>query len=89
MRIVSNAGTDRVVDLIQPWLRPGHRMDLASETLSLILSHLFRSEQFNRWLALDDEERTPSRLVEMLGFDYFTLLDRLTIARRPLNRDVA
>ena len=37
--------------------------------------------QFNRWLALDDAERTPSRLVEMLGFDYFTLLDRLTIAR--------
>ena len=37
--------------------------------------------QFNRWLNLDDRERTPSRLVEMLGFDYFTLLDRLTIAR--------
>ena len=35
MRIVANAGTDRVVDLIQPWLRPGLRMDLASETLSL------------------------------------------------------
>ena len=38
-------------------------------------------KQFNRWLDLDDEERTPSRLVEMLGFDYFTLLDHLTIAR--------
>ncbi|MBF1236003.1 MAG: SWF/SNF helicase family protein, partial [Lautropia mirabilis] len=25
--------------------------------------------------------RTPSKLVEMLGFDYFTLLDHLTIAR--------
>ena len=37
--------------------------------------------QFNRWLALDESERTPSRLVDMLGFDYFTLLDRLTIAR--------
>ena len=37
--------------------------------------------QFNRWLDLDDAERTPSRLVEMLGFDYFTLLDLLTIAR--------
>ncbi|MCY4507040.1 MAG: SNF2-related protein, partial [Acidobacteria bacterium] len=35
MRIVSNAGTDRVVDLLQPWLEPGHRMDLASEALSL------------------------------------------------------
>ena len=38
-------------------------------------------KQFNRWLDLDDVERTPTRLIEMLGFDYFTLLDRLTIAR--------
>ena len=35
MRIVSNTGTDRVVDLIQPWLRPDHQMDLASESFSL------------------------------------------------------
>ena len=38
-------------------------------------------KQFNRWLDLDDDERTPTHLVEMLGFDYFTLLDLLTIAR--------
>jgi SNF2 family DNA or RNA helicase len=38
-------------------------------------------KQFNRWLELDESERTPSRLIEMLGFDYFTLLDLLTIAR--------
>ena len=38
-------------------------------------------KQFNRWLDLDDVERTPTRLIEMLGFDYFTLLDLLTIAR--------
>lgn len=37
--------------------------------------------QFNRWLGLEEAERTPGRLVEMLGFDYFTLLDHLTIAR--------
>lgn len=37
--------------------------------------------QFNRWLSLEEDERTPGRLVEMLGFDYFTLLDHLTIAR--------
>ena len=35
IRIVSNTGTDRVVDLIQPWLQPGNHMDLASEALSL------------------------------------------------------
>lgn len=37
--------------------------------------------QFNRWLAMDEAEKAPSKLVEMLGFDYFTLLDHLTIAR--------
>ncbi|MEP6494791.1 MAG: helicase-related protein [bacterium] len=38
-------------------------------------------KQFNRWLDMEDAERTPAKLVEMLGFDYFTLLDLLTIAR--------
>jgi hypothetical protein len=38
-------------------------------------------KQFNRWLNLEEADRTPSLLVEMLGFDYFTLLDHLTIAR--------
>ncbi len=37
--------------------------------------------QFNRWLNLDREERTSARLMELLGFDYFKLLDLLTIAR--------
>ena len=37
--------------------------------------------QFNRWLDMDEAEHTPGHLVEMLGFDYFTLLDHLTIAR--------
>lgn len=37
--------------------------------------------QFNRWLALEEADRTPSRLMDMLGFDYFKLLDLLTIAR--------
>lgn len=37
--------------------------------------------QFNRWLNMDEPEKTPAKLVEMLGFDYFTLLDHLTIAR--------
>ena len=37
--------------------------------------------QFNRWQQLDEAERRPARLMDMLGFDYFTLLDHLTIAR--------
>jgi hypothetical protein len=38
-------------------------------------------KQFNKWLDLAEVERTPMRLVEMLGFDYFSLLDHVTIAR--------
>jgi len=37
--------------------------------------------QFNRWLELEEIERRPARLMDMLGFDYFQLLDLLTIAR--------
>jgi helicase-like protein/SNF2 domain-containing protein len=37
--------------------------------------------QFNRWLGLEDADRKPPRLLDMLGFDYFKLLDLLTIAR--------
>ena len=38
-------------------------------------------KQFNRWLDLPEPARTPTRLVDLLGFDYFRLLDCLTIAR--------
>nr|WP_242405487.1 helicase-related protein [Komagataeibacter xylinus] len=37
--------------------------------------------QFNRWLDLPEVDRRPARLMDMLGFDYFKLLDLLTIAR--------
>ncbi len=37
--------------------------------------------QFNRWLNLPEATRSPSRLLDMLGFDYFKLLDHFTIAR--------
>ncbi|MBF0247210.1 MAG: DEAD/DEAH box helicase family protein [Alphaproteobacteria bacterium] len=38
-------------------------------------------KQFNRWLDLAPDDRKPARLMDMLGFDYFKLLDLLTIAR--------
>ena len=37
--------------------------------------------RFNRWLRLDADERTTEGLLETLNFDYFKLLDLLTIAR--------
>lgn len=36
---------------------------------------------FNKWLKLDEEERKSDTLLEMLNFDYFKLLDAVTIAR--------
>jgi hypothetical protein len=41
----------------------------------------FAQGQFNRWLQLPEARRTSERLLDMLGFDYFRLLDLLTIAR--------
>lgn len=38
-------------------------------------------QQFNRWMRLNEGERASGVLVDMLGFDYFQLLDLLTIAR--------
>ena len=35
MKFVSNAGTDRVVDLVRPWLRPNHQLDVVSPSFSL------------------------------------------------------
>ena len=36
---------------------------------------------FNKWGKLPDEERSTEELLEMLNWDYFKLLDSLTIAR--------
>jgi hypothetical protein len=37
--------------------------------------------QFNRWRELPQGSRRPARLMDMRGFDYFKLLEMLTIAR--------
>jgi hypothetical protein len=37
--------------------------------------------RFNQWLSLEADERTTQGLLEALNFDYFKLLDLLTIAR--------
>ncbi|QDD66353.1 helicase [Herbaspirillum seropedicae] len=55
---------------------------LAGHGIASINSTTRRAQKaFNRWLELPAEEKTPALLVEMLGFDYFALLDHLTIAR--------
>jgi ERCC4-related helicase len=37
--------------------------------------------RFNHWLTLNDDQRTTQSLLDTLNFDYFKLLDLLTIAR--------
>lgn len=37
--------------------------------------------QYNSWSKLPEEERTTDRLLEMLSFDFFQVLDAVTIAR--------
>lgn len=38
-------------------------------------------KRFNAWLREDEDQRTSTGLLDALNFDYFSLLDRLTIAR--------
>ena len=44
---------------------------------------IFRNAQtvYNKWAKLDPEERTTERLLDDLSFDFFQLLDAVTIAR--------
>jgi len=37
--------------------------------------------KFNMWLKLDEEQKNTQKLLDMLNFDYFKLLDLITIAR--------
>jgi hypothetical protein len=60
----------------------GNDTALSEHCIASIDSTTRRAQKaFNRWLDLPEDEKTPSLLVEMLGFDYFALLDHLTIAR--------
>lgn len=57
-------------------------MDAQLKTSSS-LDDIFRQAQtaFNRWSKLPAEERTTKALLEMLSFDFFEVLDSVTIAR--------
>jgi SNF2 family DNA or RNA helicase len=60
----------------------GNDVALASNGIPSIEATIRKAQaQFNRWLDLPEGDRRPARLMDMLGFDYFKLLDMLTIAR--------
>jgi hypothetical protein len=35
MKIIRNTGTERVIDLVRPWLKPGHQLDMVTPSFSL------------------------------------------------------
>lgn len=59
-------------ELINPLLNTQHTIE-----------DIFRQAQtvYNRWSKLPNEERTTQRLLDELDFDFFNLLDAVTIAR--------
>ncbi len=60
----------------------GNDVALAANGIPSIEATIRKAQgQFNRWLDLSESERRPAKLMDMLGFDYFKLLDMLTIAR--------
>jgi superfamily II DNA or RNA helicase len=60
----------------------GDDTGLASVGISSVELTTRRAQmEFNRWLKLPAMERTSKKLIDMLDFDYFSLLDHLTIAR--------
>ena len=52
-------------------------------SLSTTVEKVFSDAQrvFNEWSKLDTEHRTTDRILQMLDFDFFELLDSVTIAR--------
>ena len=70
-----------------------HQLELAYEGDTTLIDEkldttkpigiIFRNAQtaFNRWSELDPEERTTENLLRSLEFDFFTMLDSVTIAR--------
>jgi hypothetical protein len=70
-----------------------HQLELAYEGDARLINHsldtikpidiIFRNAQttFNKWSKLAPEERTTLNLLRSLDFDFFTLLDSVTIAR--------
>jgi hypothetical protein len=60
----------------------GNDVALAGNGIASIEATIRKAQgQFNRWLDLSESERRPARLMDMIGFDYFKLLDMPTIAR--------
>lgn len=64
------------------FMTEGNNLALMDHGIQSIEATIRKAQtQFNRWLELPNTDRRPTHLMDMLGFDYFKLLDLLTIAR--------
>ncbi|MCG2711082.1 MAG: SNF2-related protein [Candidatus Omnitrophica bacterium] len=75
---------NRMMDLKNQvfFITEGNDTALSETGISSIEQTLKRAQTiFNRWCELPNKERTLNRFLEMVNFDYFKLLDTITIAR--------
>lgn len=56
-------------------------LEKTAEIKSIMSTLRNAQSTFNKWGDLEENEKTTERLLDMLNFDYFKLLDSLTIAR--------
>lgn len=60
VRIIRNTGTDRVVDLVRPWLQPGHSLDIRTQLTRRTIHRVLTGS-----LRLDDFKRNPQAFIEL------------------------
>lgn len=64
------------------FITEGENDAFTDEGIAHIENSLNRAQkQFNQWQNLPEERRTVARLLDMINFEYFKLLDLITIAR--------
>lgn len=79
---VNNRFNDLKNQLALAYEGKAHIIDAKLNT-SAGIDHIFRRAQhaFKAWSTFDNSKRTTEKLLEMLDFDFFEILDSLTIAR--------
>lgn len=64
------------------FITEGNDKHFENEGIKSIEATLRKAQMiFNKWIKLPEEERTTQTFLEMINFDYFKLLDTITIAR--------
>jgi hypothetical protein len=76
MKFISNVGTDRVADLVRPWLNRDHMLDMVSSSLSLFAF----SELLEDLLSLDRVRIVIPPPVAMDGTDAPSSEDQLGLS---------